>query len=612
MLLVDCPDQLDPWTARILNRLSGVGIVVSVGVSGAIPTLGPLTSSDLMELFEGPDHFLHLREDAASLVLERTRGVVGRVERELDAWLAGRLAQRRGGLIAVDRPTLDQIASAPPFAFWPATNAVLELDDHLRSVLSWVVLAAGAITAAQLAEATGRPEWEVEVGLDELLRLGVVGRLGESGWYALVAPPGLQRALDSDAGDVHRRLARVFPAGSEARLRQLLSAGDLAEAIGCAAAAAELALAQGRAGRALGTLVGVLGNARGPGLDAGIEVAVPLLCRGAIREGTADALRVAAHCLDRLGGEAAAEGLRLLKAEGLSSRGQHAEAMAAIAGSAAPADLDLHLATAAIELRMAVREGKEPARATLARHQRRFGAYRSARSRLATWGGIVAYAAGDYAGAAELHRLAGSLASGHEMLTARVNLVVALLDCFRPGEAAVEAERLRDDARGLRAPRMEAHGETLLMVARYRSAQPVSLDDELVAASAMVSMDMRHSNLCLTGAADAWRNGDLARAQSLARSAEAAAREARRPDLTLLPRALRTALGDTDSSSLALSGDIAVSKLPRQAVQAAGLLAAAGAWTGPIRAEWPDSVPRDFVATRLEVLSLGEAVERLG
>jgi hypothetical protein len=71
----------------------------------------PWTRAELRERFQGPDRFLHLREDAARELFRRTAGGPSAVENELTSWMRAGLARMEGGLVVVDRGALDRLAA---------------------------------------------------------------------------------------------------------------------------------------------------------------------------------------------------------------------------------------------------------------------------------------------------------------------------------------------------------------------------------------------------------------------------------------------------------------------------------------------------------------------
>lgn len=125
------PSRRPASAEAALAALGGSVVRVEAGLAADRPA----TREELMELFAGPDAFLHLREDGASLLWGRTQGDPAAVAREIEAWCDAGLARRIDGLIHVDRAGLEQLET-------PAEEA------GLRAAMT-----AGADTATVIAEA---------------------------------------------------------------------------------------------------------------------------------------------------------------------------------------------------------------------------------------------------------------------------------------------------------------------------------------------------------------------------------------------------------------------------------------------------------------------------
>ena len=82
----------------------------------------------LKALFCGPDLFLHLREDAASILFERTDGWRDNVALELGRWLRQGLAVHKTGRLAVSRSALNRLGEVAPKLTLHASEALDELD----------------------------------------------------------------------------------------------------------------------------------------------------------------------------------------------------------------------------------------------------------------------------------------------------------------------------------------------------------------------------------------------------------------------------------------------------------------------------------------------------
>jgi serine/threonine-protein kinase len=112
VLVVDDHHTLDRASARMVARCAAEGSWLTAGVGPGL-ALAPLSADDLGALFVGPDRLLHLREDGARLLWERTEGVPARVFAELEAWERSGLAHRDGERWSVRRGELERIELGP-------------------------------------------------------------------------------------------------------------------------------------------------------------------------------------------------------------------------------------------------------------------------------------------------------------------------------------------------------------------------------------------------------------------------------------------------------------------------------------------------------------------
>jgi len=77
-----------------------------------LPLTAPITEVSLQALFAGPDLFLHLRQDAASVLWAESGGTHEGVQRVLRQWLAQGHAHWDDGLLVVNRHALDRLGAA--------------------------------------------------------------------------------------------------------------------------------------------------------------------------------------------------------------------------------------------------------------------------------------------------------------------------------------------------------------------------------------------------------------------------------------------------------------------------------------------------------------------
>ncbi|GDX82647.1 hypothetical protein LBMAG42_44580 [Deltaproteobacteria bacterium] len=184
--------KLDLWSRRAIERARSEGAVLAVADLPGAAQLEPLSEADLRPLFRGPDAFLHLVEDGASLLHVRTRGIASRVARELRTWAAtGRMAWNTTGerpVLECARADLEELEAWPGIALYGLGGAVdVTLAPALAEVLAWVVVS-GGVQLDPLTEAAAVPAWELDMELEELDSLGYVARLRDGRVEASIVP----------------------------------------------------------------------------------------------------------------------------------------------------------------------------------------------------------------------------------------------------------------------------------------------------------------------------------------------------------------------------------------------------------------------------------------
>ncbi|PKN54836.1 MAG: hypothetical protein CVU56_24515, partial [Deltaproteobacteria bacterium HGW-Deltaproteobacteria-14] len=193
---------LDPWSRRVLAEVHGGGPLISPvpGLGRVQIALGRLSELDLHALVAGPDRLLHLREDAAHLLMKLTGGHPDAVMAEVDGWVHAGLASWRGdGRLELKRAALDHLAGdLRPTGGWhgwaarstgPAKAAAGHLGDEHAEVCRWLALGRGEVDELTLARAMRRPTWEVEAVVRDLEAAGVAvrsaGAIGLAAGHAL-------------------------------------------------------------------------------------------------------------------------------------------------------------------------------------------------------------------------------------------------------------------------------------------------------------------------------------------------------------------------------------------------------------------------------------------
>jgi len=548
-LLVDDLDAHDSWTRRVVERCGASGGVAIVARRPGVEVLEPVSADTMRSLFVGPDPFLHLAEDGARLLFVRTQGLPVRIEREIRTWLAaGRAAWNTLGVtprLDLTRSQLDELEAWPGVAIHGLGGAVpLRLEAPLLELLAWMVLA-GPIRVATLGEAMAIPVWELELELEELESLGHAHHWADGRVEANVIPAHLDDLPEDRIAGMHRRLALVRSEEPEARMRHWLACAEVELAVAAALEAAEAFADIARLGRAKGLYAAAIRAARGANREDLETQALIGHAEVALSDFSFAAAEDTARYAERRDDPLALSLARLARAVADAARGRWAEAAAA-AEALGPLDRETLEGTRQAVLVRCANLGNTRAILTLLDELER-GAEMSAagRSRLASWRGLAAYAAGDFRAAAHWHAESLSRATTPlRRIVANTNLAVALMDSFRLAEAREVAERLSVAARDLRLPTFERWGHVLQACAEYRLDRPaVVLDAATLAASARVGLDLVHANLCLTGAAAAWRAGERALTIAFAMESVAAARAVNRPEAAVLAEALLVACG---------------------------------------------------------------------
>ncbi|WP_437657783.1 protein kinase domain-containing protein [Sorangium sp. So ce1182] len=624
VVLADDEPSIDPWSAAILDRCrAGPGTVVralpaapACARPGDVVRLEPLDPAALLPLFAGPDRLLHLREDGARALWDRTEGLPARVDAEVTLWTRLGLARWDGGVLALDRDTLDRLGADLPGAA-PAAHLG---EPHLEQLSRWLALAGHHLTLEQLARVMGQPLWRVEGECEALLSRGAArrlpgGRVALRGQLDVPWAPA-RRAL------AHRAIAEALAPAQEGRLFHLLAADEARGAAREAAALARRRAAEGQLGAAAGALAEGLRAARQHGPQPLLDEEIGLLAAWvevAFAEGTPHALDRVLYELTRARApRAAVARLDALVRAGIAMRGASA--------------------LRAFELADGIPELEPPA---LERWRQRVrivaAAVRSAPSLLEevlddieAWASRTGeplsllclaegrarlrYLEGRFDEAAAIHAEA---AARDPWLTGRIvatlNSAAALLEAFRHREAEERAAAARDLASRCRHPAWEARAEWLVRAARYRRGEASAPDLELVEAVGRLGVDEVEALVCLNEAAVAlWAGSTRAAAELSARSARAW-KELDRPWGALLARCLSIGCGAApgEGEVSALIERALRCPVPGIGLQALGLL---GRAYPEARGALRDSmdrlaagIPRERWSQRMDVLSVEEA-----
>lgn len=626
ILVADPLETLDSWSQTILERVASAGCLVRTATSDAEDglRLHPLRPEHLEPLFHGPERLLHLPSDAAAALHRRTEGIVARVDQEVTAWVRAGICRWDGGKLRIDRAAIDSLAGGmtlAPVLSW-AGESRPRLTAGQEDLLCWIHLAGAYATETLLAELTELPRWHVEALVEDLERMRVVRRQ-EGGAIDLLVPALRLAAWSGERlQQAHRVIAEKLPRESPDRVRHLLLAGDI-DALERDTIAAALALvATGRLGLADSLFPPALAVARS---RQRWDVEARLLAEQALvvlQMRSPAAVKRVAYEVDRArSGGALAPVRALLEAELESISGHRARARGLLEALGVIADPRLEVQRK-VGLVQAYRTAtiEEEAEA-LARIEAEIGEKvdHDLERRIAGWRGLLLYRRGDFAGAAESHLSAATLAQAPaDRLSSQLNAASSLLECGEVARVQAIAAEARGLARQCRDVGYETRAEWLLRAAAYRAEGARAVDRELVEAVRVAGSLHMVGSVLLIEAAIAWRTG-LGDAAWLAMEAARAFAEWGLRAGWCLARALAAAAGEalSDEELGVLCADIEEADPREVRLQAVALLSRAvgsDRLRDLIRIEISPLRPPSGVAEsmRLDVLSTREVNEMLG
>ncbi len=622
--LIDRLCRVDPLQ-RPLSATQALQVVV-----GEVPKPRPrypdldASSVDaLRALFAGHDRLLHIPEDAAREVANRTDGTRDDTLAELDAWERAGLGRWRDGKFHIDRRGIETLraglrVSPPRIAPLDDTQPPLENGDTL--LLVTIMLARAEARLPLLASALDQDEVHLSRRIAALTKWGYLAE-AEDGYLRIRQLPSVaQEVLVEQSRGIHRRLARSLPVGSEARIQQFVAADEMERV---PAEALEAARAQQNRG-ALPRMQLLLAEALKalevhPDADAE-EALVEFATLAAVQSGSP---AVCDHLLFQLAARPPNPTVARLEA---IARGAHygytgeyqrgLDALPALLASTSPLERRI-----SASLRLFLARGVSPEvleeliveLETLAEDEE-MGSFRMNAAGGRAW---LHYRLDEFEQAAAAHLAAAELTdSATTRASLRLNAASALLEAGALDRAEQIAEPPRDFALRARMPAYEARAEWIIRAARYRRGdESLVPDPALVHASRELGQRNQTALNALTEAAIAWRRKDNEAAREFADIAAAEWTAIRQTDPSLLARALGHAAGatlaatDVEEMLLELRG----STQPTTAIQTAGLLAdgtpaLAAACASVVEHLIQDlgSHPRDL---RLEVTSIPEAMK---
>jgi hypothetical protein len=309
VLIIDDLNTPDPQSRVLLDRLALDHPILGATDGVTQIELQPFTAHDMQALFEGPSLLLHLPEDAATALHQRTQGQPTAVLSELNAWLDRGIARRNGPMIRVDRTGLDRlsISARQRRADGPPPPGLEALHPSARRLIDLLSMLDQPVEAVRLATALSQPLWQVEANLAQLQALGWAHTHPNG---ATAHTPGYWPQGDPDhLAALHAAAAQVITPGSPGRLEHLRRSGDFDAWIHSCLTHGRQARAKGQPSHALALLMeGLLASEQAPehphrsalieevvdtavsdGRSAPIDEALVLLARPALSASTTDA-----------------------------------------------------------------------------------------------------------------------------------------------------------------------------------------------------------------------------------------------------------------------------------------------------------------------------------
>ncbi|MCA9757921.1 MAG: serine/threonine protein kinase [Candidatus Eisenbacteria bacterium] len=613
-ILCDGMDALPPGHAGALKELEGRGpcVCTSSTADEGSELLLPLSEEALRGLIEGPDRVLHLQEDAARELWRRTGGIPGLVEREIDAWVRGRIARWEQGLLVTTRESIDLLTSGLWLAS-PPIGSDAELPEDQARVLA-AAHALGTLGAPGLiAAALHADESQIEEALEALEQGEWVVRLAGDRVLCRVVTRQVLRLRE---GVTHESLA-LLGSGSEARLQLLQSTGRKEAVPDEALEVARQLYRSGELGRAVAVLhTGLLGARNLDGAPREPDL-LELMLSVSFQIGTRASLETCLHEFGRRMHHTPRindlENLARAAVWGISGNSERAISMLESLTPFRPARLERWRWAAMIVAAGSLPVERHGALVTAAVRWAARQRDSEIRSSVESWLGWFSYRTGDYAAAITHHRhAAATTGQASKRVDSLVSAASAAMEAGRPEEARTIAESALAECRALRNNRLELRAEWLIRVARYRGGVRDAPDWELLRAAGRTPLSIHRALVWLTEGAVAWRAQEHRVAGELASRAAKDWLAQSKPCQAALSRALGIASGvrASETEVQEISRDALECDAPDVTVQILALLALGGARVadGSVRAAIGELESKAYPPGRLDVLSVEEAL----
>lgn len=527
----------DRWSGSVLEEARAAGAMLRAtsghrsrdrpprtgdgagGAPGEI-VLHPLSASDLLPVFRGPERLFHLATDAAALLRARTGGLPGQVVSELQSWVDTGLARLEDNMYSITREALDEAALGVRGSAPARDRIAADLPAHLQDLLEHAAVLGSRASSELLALLTGSARWQVDAWLEELADLGAAhldaeGRVERMGQAIAHSTWSRRRQCQ-----VHLTVAGLLPPGDGERLAHLVSGRapplDVGEEALCLARRLAEEGHLGQAVIAIETGLLALRSIAGTspaaeGLEERLLTLRALVSFAEFGSGAyASARYEVSRAMRRAPGIGALE--RLMDAA-VALHEQSRDALAMVEAIAPFQDEDLERCRKYARVLAARYHSIDVERGVLLEVTAPAPRDALTLSRESGWRGRLAYREGRYLEAASLHAEA---ARGEPWATirigARLNSASALLEAARYGEAASAAEEALRELGSIRQPYLTARAEWLFRSASFRKGAVTAPDEELVLAAEGLDVPEQQATMIFTEAAIAYHLGRSDRA----------------------------------------------------------------------------------------------------
>lgn len=484
-------DPDDPLLRRLLELASG----------------GPIDVSRLAGLFAGPDLFIHVPTDAATLALRRAGDSPDALAAELGAWVRAGLARCENDQLVIDRASLHRLSALPPRQ--RAATFAHDLSDAERDVLAWITVAGPEVDLAVVARASGYDRSTFDTLTARLEEHGLVRQTGLAGHEG---DASLTHGLwsSSRVREAHRALYAALEPGHPMRMQHAVLTPDLELIIDELDAYVAACIRTGSIEAGRGVLAEAMQVARRQGDEARQTRVVTSLAELALTQSTQpayDQLLYELGCmpvhnvqLQRL--TMLANGARL-------SEQQDAErALAMLEGAGEFERPVLELRRRANIARVAQRTSAQLASHIASSRSWALAGGAVERAHLRAWQGRVLYRNGEFAEAAEAFlQAADGLDSCTAQMLERLNAASALLETYRDFGAVIAlAEQVRREAESTRNSLAEARASWIERAARYRRGENLASRREIVEALIAIGLPAQYVASVAQEGAFAWRS----------------------------------------------------------------------------------------------------------